>query len=52
MLVRFLIIWLLCAVAFAVDREPANPMSVIKTILCGVLIAIAICFVPPIALGG
>jgi hypothetical protein len=46
MFLNFIIIWLLCAVAFAIANVPPDVMTVIKVIVAGVLIAIAICFVP------
>lgn len=46
-LVKFLIIWLFCAVAFAV-AEPASPPPYGRIVLAGVIVAMAIVFVPMI----
>ncbi len=48
-LVKFLIIWLFASVAFAV-AEPATPPPYGRVVLAGVLIAMAIVFVPMIPL--
>lgn len=49
MAIKFIIEWLLCSVAFAVGaREPASTMDVIKVLVAGVLVAIAMTFVPMI----
>lgn len=42
-MLKFFVVWLLCSVAFAVQREPATIMDTLKTVLSGVLIAIAVC---------
>lgn len=47
LIVKFLIIWLFCTVAFAV-AEPTAPPPYGRILLAGVLIAMAICFVPMI----
>lgn len=53
MAIKFIIEWLLCSVAFAIGgREPSDTMSVIKCIVAGVLVAIAIAFVPAIPFSG
>ncbi len=44
----FLIAWLLCSVAFAIQKEPATLMDFFKTVTSGVLIAIAIALLPVI----
>lgn len=43
---RFIIIWLLCSVAFSICHTPTDAPTTIKAIVAGVLVAIAICFVP------
>lgn len=43
---RFLITWLLCAVAFAIPNQPSDAMTTLKIVVAGVLVAIAICLVP------
>ena len=52
MAVKFFIEWLLCTVAFAVHVQPPTTMDVIKCVVAGVLVAIAIAFVPAVSLGG
>lgn len=42
MILEFIIAWLLCSVAFAVYSVPPDVMSVIKCVVAGVLVAIAI----------
>jgi len=50
--IRFIIMWLLCTVAFAIDKKPATPMAVIECVVSGVLVAISIAFVPSIPFSG
>lgn len=51
MVLQFIIAWLLCSVAFAVVFTPPEIMSVIKVVVAGVLVAIAIAIVPGLHLG-
>lgn len=51
MFLHFIIDWLLCSVAFAVCHEPPSTMGVIKVVVAGVLVAIAISLVPTISFG-
>lgn len=51
MAVAFLIEWLLCTVAFAVHVQPPTTIDIIKCIVAGVLVAIAIALVPGLRLG-
>ena len=44
---RFLIDWLLCSVAFAVCHQPTDMPTVLKVVVAGVLVAIAIGIVGP-----
>lgn len=43
---RFLIVWLLCTVAFAIPHQPPDTKEFVKILVAGVLVAIAICLVP------
>lgn len=43
---RFVIDWLLCTVAFAIPNQPGDVTGVLKIVVAGVLVAIAICLVP------
>lgn len=42
----FLIVWLLCTVAFCICHQPNDVPTTLKAVVAGVLVAIAICFVP------
>lgn len=51
MVLEFIIAWLLCSVAFAVVIVPPELMTVLKILVAGVLIAIAITIVPGLKFG-
>jgi len=50
MALKFVIDWLLCSVAFSVVSVPPDTLAVIKVIVAGVLVAIAMTLVPNIPL--
>jgi len=52
MLVQFLIVWLLCTVAFIIHPHPTaaqDTKSLMMNAVAGVLVAIALCIVPMVA---